>query len=72
MRAAMKIRRFMGIVLLLLTPFVALGVAPEKSKLETKYDKAFRAFDSGDYDEALKALDAVDKHQPDLDRKSVV
>lgn len=66
MRAAMKIRRFMGIVLLLLTPFVALGVAPEKSKLETKYDKAFRAFDSGDYDEALKALDAVDKHQPDL------
>ena len=66
MRAVMKIRKFMGIVLLLLTPFVALGVPPEKSELEATYDKAFRAFDSGNYDEALKALDAVDKRQPDL------
>ncbi|HEY2712542.1 MAG TPA: tetratricopeptide repeat protein [Chthoniobacterales bacterium] len=62
----MTIRKFMGIVLLLLTPFVALGATPEKSELEATYDKAFRAFDSGNYDEALKALDAVDKRQPDL------
>ena len=30
------------------------------------YDTAFRAFDTADYDEALKALDAIDARQPGL------
>src|SRR5438034_8737141 len=30
------------------------------------YDKAFRAFDSNDFPEALKELDALDARQPDL------
>ena len=30
------------------------------------YDKAFRAFDAANYDEALAALDAIDARQPDL------
>ncbi|MEO8440177.1 MAG: tetratricopeptide repeat protein, partial [Spartobacteria bacterium] len=30
------------------------------------YDKAFHAFDAGDYNEALKALDAIDARQPKL------
>jgi Flp pilus assembly protein TadD len=61
-----KIGKLASISLLLLTSFVALGVSPDKSQLEAMYDKAFKAFDNARYDEALKALDAIDARQPDL------
>lgn len=62
----MKIRKLAAIPLLLLTSFLAFGAAPSASQLESMYDKAFRAFDTAKYDEALKALDAIDARQPDL------
>lgn len=62
----MKIPRITTIALLVLSSFAATGVAPTKSELETMYDKAFRQFDSGQYDDALKSLDAIDARQPDL------
>ena len=67
MRTVMKIRKLTATCLLLvLTTFVATGASPDKSHLESMYDKAFKAFDSANYDEALKALDAIDARQPDL------
>ncbi|MGH8095270.1 MAG: tetratricopeptide repeat protein [Chthoniobacterales bacterium] len=62
----MKIRKLTAIPLLFLAILVLSGAAPEKSRLESMYDKAFQAFDSANYDEALKALDAIDAQQPDL------
>ncbi len=55
-----------AIFALLLAPLVVFGVAPDKSQLESMYDKAFKAFDSGQYEESLKELDVIDKVQPDL------
>ena len=62
----MQFRQLSAIFLLVLTSFAVSGVAPTKSELELMYDKAFRAFDSANYDEALAALDAIDARQPDL------
>ena len=53
-------------VLLVLTALAAPAAPREKSELETIYDKAFRAFDAEQYDEALKALDQIDARQPNL------
>ena len=66
MKPGMKIRKFAAIPLLMLVSFVALGKPPPKSQLESMYDKAFTAFDTANYDEALRALDAIDRRQPDL------
>ena len=62
----MPFRKLSAILLLFLTSFAISGVAPTKSELESMYDKAFQAFDSADYNEALTALDAIDARQPDL------
>ncbi len=62
----MKIPRLAAFALLVLSSFAATGVAPTKTELEGMYDKAFREFDANHYDEALKALDAIDARQPDL------
>ncbi len=62
----MKIPRVAAIALLVLNSFAATGAVPTKTELETMYDKAFREFDANHYDEALKALDAIDARQPDL------
>ncbi|MBA3961459.1 MAG: tetratricopeptide repeat protein [Chthoniobacterales bacterium] len=62
----MKIPRLAAFALLVLSSLAATGVAPTKTELEGMYDKAFREFDANHYDEALKALDAIDARQPDL------
>jgi tetratricopeptide (TPR) repeat protein len=62
----MQFRQLSAIFLVFLISFAVSGVAPTKSELESMYDKAFRAFDSANYDEALAALDAIDTRQPDL------
>ena len=62
----MKIPRLVAISLLVFSSFAATGVTPSKTELEKMYDKAFREFDANHYDEALKALDAIDARQPDL------
>ena len=62
----MKIRKFATITLLVLSSFAANSVAPSKTELESMYDKAFREFDTGNYEQALKDLDAIDARQPDL------
>ncbi|CAN5600107.1 hypothetical protein BH20VER3_BH20VER3_18220 [soil metagenome] len=63
----MQTRSLTAILLLLLLGFfVANGAKPSKSDLESMYDKAFKAFDGGRYDDALKALDTIDARQPDL------
>src|ERR1700736_554417 len=62
----MKIRKFVAITVLVLSSFAASNVAPSKAELEAMYDKAFRAFDSNNFSEALKQLDAIDARQPDL------
>ena len=62
----MQFRQLSAIFLLFLTSFAVSGVAPTKSELELMYDKAFRAYDSANYDKALAALDAIDARQPDL------
>jgi Flp pilus assembly protein TadD len=46
--------------------FGAENVAPTKAELEEIYNAAFRAFDSNNFAEALKQLDAIDARQPDL------
>ena len=63
---AMKIRKFATITLLVLSSFAANSVAPSKTELESMYDKAFREFDAGNYEQALKDLEAIDARQPDL------
>ncbi len=62
----MKIPRLVAISLLVFSSFGAAGVTPRKTDLETMYDKAFREFDANHFEEALKALDALDVRQPDL------
>jgi tetratricopeptide (TPR) repeat protein len=66
MMSCMKIGRFAAIAVLVLGSFAADNVAPSKAELEAMYDKAFRAFDAGDFPEALKELDAIDARQPDV------
>ena len=66
MPPAMKIRKFVTVTLLVLSSFAANSVAPSKTELEAMYDKAFREFDSSNYEQALKDLDAIDARQPDL------
>src|SRR5437763_58685 len=46
--------------------FAADSVAPTKAELEDMYNAAYRAFDSKNFPEALKQLDAIDARQPDL------
>src|SRR6266480_1066079 len=46
--------------------FAADSVAPTKAELEDMYNAAYRAFDSRNFPEALKQLDAIDARQPDL------
>jgi len=62
----MKFRKIAAIAVLVLGSLAADNVAPSKAELETMYDKAFRAFDSSNFPEALKQLDAIDARQPDL------
>jgi tetratricopeptide (TPR) repeat protein len=66
MMSCMKIRRFAAIAVLVFGSFAADNVAPSKAELEAMYDKAFRAFDAGNFPEALKELDAIDARQPDV------
>jgi tetratricopeptide (TPR) repeat protein len=63
---AMKLRKIAAIAVLVLGSLAADNVAPSKAELEGMYDKAFRAFDSSNFPEALKQLDAIDARQPDL------
>src|SRR5438309_4091500 len=62
----MKISKIVALTVLVLSSFAADNVAPSKAELEALYDKAFRAFDAGNFPEALKQLDAIDARQPDL------
>jgi len=62
----MRIRKFAAIAVLVLGSFAADNVAPTKAELEAMYDKAFRAFDAGNFPVALKELDAIDARQPDV------
>src|SRR6202045_629071 len=62
----MKIRKIAAVAVLVLGSFAADNVAPTKAELEAMYDKAFRAFDAGNFPEALKELDAIDARQPDV------
>jgi tetratricopeptide (TPR) repeat protein len=66
MQTVMQLRKLTAIVLLVFSAFAAHGINPSKSGLESMYDKAFNAFDDARYDDALKALDAIDVRQPDL------
>ena len=66
MMSWMKIHKFAAIAVLVLGCFAADNVAPTKAELEAMYDKAFRAFDAGNFPEALKELDAIDARQPDV------
>src|SRR3712207_251115 len=58
MTLGMKIRKIATISLLVLSSFAADNVAPSKTELEGMYDKAFREFDAGNYEQSLKDLDA--------------
>ena len=62
----MKFRKIAAVAVLVLGSLAADNVAPSKAELEAMYDKAFRAFDSNNFPEALKQLDAIDARQPDL------
>ncbi len=62
----MQIRKFAAVAVLVLGSFAADNVAPSKTELEAMYDKAFRAFDAGNFPEALKELDTIDARQPDV------
>src|SRR6202022_2902681 len=62
----MKFRKIAAIAVVVLGSLAADNVAPSKAELEAMYDKAFRAFDSNNFSEALKELDAIDARQPDL------
>src|SRR5690242_1708641 len=63
---SMKIRKLVGISLLVFGTLAANDVAPSNSELEAMYDRAYRAFDSANYVQALKELDAIDARKPDL------
>jgi tetratricopeptide (TPR) repeat protein len=62
----MKIREIAAVAVLVLGSLAADNVAPSKAELEAMYDKAFRAFDTNNFPDALKDLDAIDARQPDL------
>ena len=62
----MKFRKVAAITVLVLSSFAATTVAPSKSELEAMYDRAFHQFDTNNFDQALKELDAIDARQPDL------
>lgn len=66
MHSLMKIQKVAAITILILSSVAANSVAPTKSELESMYDKAFREFDSNNFPQALKELDAIDARQPDL------
>ena len=61
----MKTRMPQAFLSLILTSSVAFGIS-QTSKFEAMYERAFQAFDSAKYTEALSALDAIDAEQPDL------
>src|SRR5205809_327246 len=62
----MRIWKIAAIAALGLTSLAADNVAPTKGELEEMYNNAYRAFDAGKFQEALKQLDAIDARQPDL------
>ncbi len=62
----MKIRKIAAVAVLVLGSLAADNVAPSKAELEAMYNKAFRAFDTNNFPDALKDLDAIDARQPDL------
>jgi tetratricopeptide (TPR) repeat protein len=62
----MKIRKIAAIMVLVFSSFAASSVAPTKAELEAMYSKAFRAFDTNNFSEALKQLDEIDARQPDV------
>src|SRR6058998_952739 len=62
----MKIRKIAAVAVLVLGSLAADNVAPSKAELEAMYDKAFRAFDTNNFPDALKVLDEIDARQPDL------
>ncbi|MGI9114273.1 MAG: tetratricopeptide repeat protein [Chthoniobacterales bacterium] len=62
----MTIRSFAALSLLVFSTIAATDVAPTNAELEAMYDRAFRAFDAANYDQALKELDAIDARKPDL------
>src|SRR6266704_2687403 len=62
----MRIWKIAAVTALALSSFAADNVAPTKSELEEMYNRAFRAFDTNDFPQALKELDAIDARQPDL------
>jgi len=62
----MRFRHFLAIGLLVFSTVAATDVAPTKAELEAMYDRAFRAFDNGNYVAALKELDGIDARKPDL------
>ncbi len=66
MRPSMTMRKVAAMSLLLLGTIAANDVAPSNTELEAMYDRAFRAFDAANYDQALKELDAIDARKPDL------
>ena len=66
MRAGMKILKWGAVCAVVLGSVAANDVAPTNAELEAMYDKAFRAFDSANYVQALKELDGIDARKPDL------
>jgi Flp pilus assembly protein TadD len=62
----MRIWKIAAIAALGLASFAADNVAPTKAELEDMYNSAYRAFDGGKFEEALKQLDAIDARQPNL------
>ena len=66
MRAGMKILKWAAVCAVVLGTVAANDVAPTNGELEAMYDKAFRAFDSSNYVQGLKELDAIDARKPDL------
>src|SRR5437016_4058803 len=62
----MRILKITAVVALALSSFAAENVAPTKTELEQMYNKAFREFDTNNFPQALKELDALDARQPDV------
>ena len=62
----MRIWGIVAVAALAITSFGAENVAPTKSELEQMYNKAFREFDTNNFPQALKEIDALDARQPDL------
>src|SRR5207253_3365339 len=62
----MRIWKIAAIAALGLASFAADNVAPTKAELEETYNAADRAFDAGQFAQALKQLDGIDARQPDL------